>query len=124
MQHPPEAKASLSPPPRLDARYGIAREFCGAAADRLPDLCFGAIVSLVFNRGPAVSGKNREEMRQVRDAIRFGDDGWREVPGYIRAMKRIWKGRDIERRVLAEAVHLHLEDRVLLNGEKTVVFRS
>ncbi len=34
------------------------------------------------------------------------------------------KGRDIERRVLAEAVHLHLEDRVLLNGEKTVVFRS
>ena len=34
------------------------------------------------------------------------------------------KGRDIERRVLAEAVHLHLEDRVLLNGDKTVVFRS
>ena len=32
--------------------------------------------------------------------------------------------RDIERRVLAEAVHLHLEDRVLLNGDKTVVFRS
>jgi formyltetrahydrofolate deformylase len=26
------------------------------------------------------------------------------------------KGRDIERRVLAEAVRLHLEDRVLLNG--------
>ncbi|MFA7603684.1 MAG: formyltetrahydrofolate deformylase [Novosphingobium sp.] len=34
------------------------------------------------------------------------------------------KGRDIERRVLAEAVRLHLEDRVLLNGSKTVVFRS
>ena len=34
------------------------------------------------------------------------------------------KGRDIERRVLAEAVRLHLEDRVLLNGGKTVVFRS
>jgi formyltetrahydrofolate deformylase len=33
------------------------------------------------------------------------------------------KGRDIERLVLAEAVRLHLEDRVLLNGEKTVVFR-
>ena len=32
------------------------------------------------------------------------------------------KGRDIERRVLAEAVRLHLEDRVLLNGGKTVVF--
>ena len=34
------------------------------------------------------------------------------------------KGRDIERRVLAEGVRLHLEDRVLLNGSRTVVFRS
>ena len=32
------------------------------------------------------------------------------------------KGRDIERRVLARAVAWHLEDRVLLNGRKTVVF--
>lgn len=34
------------------------------------------------------------------------------------------KGRDIERRVLARAVLFHLEDRVLLNGAKTVVFRD
>lgn len=34
----------------------------------------------------------------------------------------IRKGRDIERRVLARAVLHHLEDRVLLNGRKTVVF--
>jgi formyltetrahydrofolate deformylase len=34
------------------------------------------------------------------------------------------KGRDVERRVLAEAVRLHLEDRALVNGDKTVVFRS
>ncbi len=32
------------------------------------------------------------------------------------------KGRDIERRVLARAVAWHLQDRVLLNGRKTVVF--
>jgi formyltetrahydrofolate deformylase len=32
------------------------------------------------------------------------------------------KGRDIERRVLARAVHHHLESRVLLNGRTTVVF--
>ncbi|MFC3231484.1 formyltetrahydrofolate deformylase [Marinibaculum pumilum] len=32
------------------------------------------------------------------------------------------KGRDIERRVLARAVRYHLEDRVLMNGAKTVVF--
>ncbi|WP_417320038.1 formyltetrahydrofolate deformylase [Emcibacter sp.] len=34
------------------------------------------------------------------------------------------KGRDIERRVLARAVQYHLEDRVLTNGSKTVVFRD
>jgi len=32
------------------------------------------------------------------------------------------KGRDIERRVLARAIRYHLEDRVILNGRKTVVF--
>ena len=32
------------------------------------------------------------------------------------------KGRDIERRVLARAMRHHLEDRVILNGRKTVVF--
>jgi formyltetrahydrofolate deformylase len=34
------------------------------------------------------------------------------------------KGRDIERRVLARAVGFHLEDRILINGAKTVVFRD
>ncbi len=34
------------------------------------------------------------------------------------------KGRDIERRVLAKAVTYLLEDRVLLNGSKTVVFHN
>jgi formyltetrahydrofolate deformylase len=32
------------------------------------------------------------------------------------------KGRDIERRVLARALRYHLDDRVFLNGRKTVVF--
>lgn len=32
------------------------------------------------------------------------------------------RGRDIERRVLARALRLHLTDRVILNGGKTVVF--
>lgn len=32
------------------------------------------------------------------------------------------KGRDLERSVLAEAVRLHLDDRVLVEGRKTIVF--
>lgn len=34
----------------------------------------------------------------------------------------IRKGRDVERRVLADAVRLHTEDRVLVYGNKTIVF--
>ena len=34
------------------------------------------------------------------------------------------KGRDIERRVLARAVAIHLDGRAMLNGRKTVVFRD
>ncbi|MGI4876993.1 MAG: formyltetrahydrofolate deformylase [Janthinobacterium lividum] len=34
------------------------------------------------------------------------------------------KGRDIERRVLSTAVAYHLDDRILLNGTRTVVFRN
>jgi formyltetrahydrofolate deformylase len=41
----------------------------------------------------------------------------RDTPGDL-----VRKGRDIERRVLARAVRHHLEDRVILNGRKTVVF--
>lgn len=33
------------------------------------------------------------------------------------------RGRDIERRVLSRAVALHLEDRVIIHGSKTVVFQ-
>ncbi|MDP8951697.1 MAG: formyltetrahydrofolate deformylase, partial [Actinomycetota bacterium] len=31
-------------------------------------------------------------------------------------------GREVERRVLARAVRWHLEDRVLVDGHRTVVF--
>ena len=32
------------------------------------------------------------------------------------------KGRDVERLVLSRAVRLHLEDRVIVYGNKTIVF--
>lgn len=34
------------------------------------------------------------------------------------------KGRDVERRVLARAVKMHLEGRVFMNGQRTVVFED
>ena len=38
------------------------------------------------------------------------------------AKEMVRKGRDVERAVLARAVRWHLEDRVLLHGNRTVVF--
>jgi formyltetrahydrofolate deformylase len=34
----------------------------------------------------------------------------------------IRKGRDLERQVLARAVRLHLERRLLIEGHRTIVF--
>ncbi|MBS1882176.1 MAG: formyltetrahydrofolate deformylase [Actinobacteria bacterium] len=49
-----------------------------------------------------------------QDVVRVGHAD--EVPDLVRI------GRDVERLVLARAVTAHLEDRVLLDGERTVVF--
>jgi formyltetrahydrofolate deformylase len=49
-----------------------------------------------------------------QDVVRVGHED--EVPDLVRI------GRDVERLVLARAVIAHLEDRVLIDGERTVVF--
>jgi formyltetrahydrofolate deformylase len=49
-----------------------------------------------------------------QDVVRVGHAD--EVPDLVRI------GRDVERIVLARAVTAHLEDRVLVDGERTVVF--
>jgi len=35
-----------------------------------------------------------------------------------------WQGRDLERVVLARAVRWHLEDRIIVHDNKTVVFED
>lgn len=53
----------------------------------------GAILSLGFNRGWAMTGPNRVEMRAIRDAIPAKD--YAAMAAAERRMKRIWKGTDI-----------------------------
>ncbi|WP_299425916.1 hypothetical protein [Sphingomonas bacterium] len=74
----------------------------------LPDDCFGALVSLIYNRGPAMSPNSvkRKEMyriKQLMAARNFAD-----IPAQIRSMKRIWQGdpnaRGLLRRREAEAL--------------------
>lgn len=56
--------------------------------ETLPPLCFGALVSLVYNRGASVKGDRRVEMAAIRDLIRAGKLA--EVPDQFRKMKRLW----------------------------------
>lgn len=63
-------------------------------AERLPALVFGALVSLVFNRGTGMVGPTRAEMRAVRDAVAIGD--LEEIARQIRAMKHLWAGKDLD----------------------------
>jgi hypothetical protein len=63
-------------------------------ADVLPADAFGALVSLVFNRGSSMAGDRRLEMRQVRAAVAQQD--LRAVAGAIRRMKRLWVGKGLD----------------------------
>jgi len=62
--------------------------------DQLPPDAQGALVSLVFNRGPGMDGERRREMRAVRDAVANKD--LREIARQIRMMKRIWEGQGLD----------------------------
>jgi hypothetical protein len=58
--------------------------------DELSPQCKGAILSIVFNRGPSfdTKGPRYAEMRDIKAAIKADDLA--RVPGLIRSMKRIW----------------------------------
>ncbi len=88
-------------------RHTLPR-FCALARqafpgfERLPPLCQGALVSLVFNRGTSMRGASRVEMKTIRDMVERGEI--RGVPDEIRKMKRLWPNSPgLQRRRDAEA---------------------
>jgi GH24 family phage-related lysozyme (muramidase) len=59
----------------------------------MPKLCFGVLVSLVYNRGTSMTDSvsnpgSRKEMREIRDAVALGR--FSDIPASLRAMKRLW----------------------------------
>ena len=70
------------------------------AADAFPGLAAlhphiqGALLSIVFNRGASMKGDSRLEMRAIKEAIQRGD--LKAIPGHIRSMKRLWKGKGLD----------------------------
>ena len=84
------------------------------AAEAFPNLAAchphvqGALLSLVFNRGPALTGKNRHDMMDIHrilaDGVQSGD--YAQIASQFREMKAIWRGKGLDgllRRREAEA---------------------
>jgi len=89
-----------------------------AHCDELPADAFGALVDLVFNRGPALEDapgdtrESRREMREIATLMRM--QHFDLVPRSLRSMKRLWpEGSGLVKRREAEAV---LFERALGTG--------
>ena len=69
--------------------------------DKMPEDAKGGLVSLVFNRGNALEGDRRREMKLIRDGMRitntFDQKALSFIANQIRNMKRIWAGGSIEK---------------------------
>ena len=62
--------------------------------DQLCDNAYGALVSLVFNRGTAMQGDSRLEMRNIRVLVPKRD--YKGTAEELRKMKRIWQGKGLD----------------------------
>lgn len=72
--------------------------------DQLCDDAYGALVSLVFNRGGSLSGNSRSEMREIKTLVPKKD--YSGIAKQIRSMKRLWANKNMDglvRRREAEA---------------------
>lgn len=81
-------------------------------SEDLPDDAFGALVSIIFNRGPLIdSTDRRKEMRNIRDILAndgVTNDSIARIADEVRSMARLWpdnvkSDNDLHDRRLAEA---------------------
>lgn len=63
-------------------------------ADKLHPDAFGALVSIVFNRGASISGDSRREMLNIRNLI--SSKNYKQIAREIRSMKRLWVGKGLD----------------------------
>lgn len=63
-------------------------------SDELCDDAYGALVSLVFNRGGGMSGESRSEMRDIRDLVPLKN--YYAIARKLRSMKRLWFGKGVD----------------------------
>ena len=75
-------------------KFAKLAEHAFPGLDQLCDNAYGALVSLVFNRGTSMSGDSRVEMRNIRDLVPKKD--YKGIANELRKMKRIWQGKGLD----------------------------
>ena len=70
----------------------MLRSFPGA--DQLHPDAFGALLSIVFNRGGSLKGSSRQEMANIRELVPSKD--YKAIAKEIRSMKRLWEGKGLD----------------------------
>jgi hypothetical protein len=73
---------------RTIPRFCVMTEHAFPGVGKLPADAYGALVSLVFNRGASMEGSRRIEMRNIRAAVAEGN--LLAIARNIRTMKRLW----------------------------------
>jgi hypothetical protein len=71
----------------------LAEKTFPGLAELHPD-AYGAIISLVFNRGTSLKGDSRKEMVNIKNLIPKKD--YKQIAKEFRNMKRIWVGKGLD----------------------------
>ncbi len=114
------------------ARYMqvLSRSFVAAYRDRiinihhsfLPAFAGARSYHQAFDRGVKIIGATSHFVTDVLDDGPIIAQGTLPVDHRDSVEDLVRKGRDLERVVLATAVHQHVEDKILISGRKTIVF--
>lgn len=75
-------------------KFAVLAEKAFPGLDQLCDNAYGALVSLVFNRGTSMTGSSRLEMRNIKDLVPKKD--YKGIAEQLRRMKRIWEGKGLD----------------------------
>ena len=116
----------------------VLARYMQVLSDRLSKRLYGKVINIHHSFLPSFKGAKPYHQAHERGVKLIGatahyvtpdlDEGpiieqeTERVSHALTAEDFVATGRDIESRVLARAVKLHLESRVMLNGHKTVVF--
>ena len=90
----------------------------------LPSFKGAAPYSQAFKKGVKLIGATAHYVTADLDEGPIIEQNVARVNHAMTATDLVSMGRDVERITLSEAVKMHLERRILLNGNKTVVFKT